>query len=46
MEGEEFDGKDKKHIIFTDPVGNASLNVGVVGHVDSGILNHKESASI
>ena len=26
VEGEEFDGRDKKYIICIDPMGNTSLN--------------------
>ena len=32
VEGERFDGRDKKYIICIDPVGNTSWNVGVAGH--------------
>ena len=33
VEGEEVDGSDKKYIICIDPVGSASLNVGVAWYM-------------
>ena len=33
VEGDEFDGKDTKYVIYIDPVGNASVNMAVAGYM-------------
>ena len=44
VEGEEVDGSDKKYIICIDPVGSASLNVGVAWYMGKRRRQSQEEA--